>query len=59
MGGEREGAHLKALISAGQEVSWQASSTGIYVGGEREGAHLKALISAGQEVGWQASSTGI
>ena len=47
---EREGAHLKARISTGQEVSWQASSTGIYVGGEREGAHLKALISARQEV---------
>ena len=29
MGGERVGAHLKALISAGQEVGWQASSTGI------------------------------
>ena len=29
MGGGREGAHLKALISAGQEVSWQASRTGI------------------------------
>ena len=56
MGGKREGAFLKTLISASQEMSWQASSTGIYVGWEGEGAFLKALISASQEMSWWVST---